>query len=321
MKETWCIGVIGLGTIAQRMLACIAGHDRFAVAGGWDPSELARKQAVARVPDLKVAKGAGEILSAAEVDIIYVASPPATHAAHATAALQAGKHVFCEKPLAIDLDEGKALAALAERSDLHCAVNFVHASTPSVQELQQALTRNLAGRVLRADIRLHFPEWPRDWQRNAEWLRFRVQGGFVREVVSHFLYLSERLFGTVRLKQGTIRYPDEPDLAEMLALAEFEAGDLPITLAGSSGGVGPEQIDYTVWGDKRSYRLFDWFRLASSEGGPWHEQPSHLANPAREAQMRQLDSVAAMLDGQPHSLPDFAASLRVQGLVEGLLRG
>ncbi|PZS30305.1 MAG: hypothetical protein DLM58_13890 [Pseudonocardiales bacterium] len=44
-----------------------------------------------------------------------------------------------------------------------------------------------------------FPEWPRAFQADARWLADRAQGGFVREVLSHFIYLTDRLVGPVRL--------------------------------------------------------------------------------------------------------------------------
>ena len=87
-----------------------------------------------------------------------------------------------------------------------------------------------------------------------------------------------------------------------------------------SGGVGPDQVELTVWGSQSSYRLYDWYKLALSEGGEWRELPTGAGNPGLEAYTRQLDNLAALLAGEPHTLPGFREALAVQELIEALLR-
>ena len=49
------------------------------------------------------------------------------------------------------------------------------------------------GDIFSAELVMHFSQWPRDWQADADWLRFRDQGGYTREVTSHYLYITETL--------------------------------------------------------------------------------------------------------------------------------
>jgi hypothetical protein len=109
-------------------------------------------------------------------------------------------------------------------------------------------------------------------------------------------------------------------VAESHVLARLSAGALPVIVAGSMGGAGPDAVEYTIWGAQRSCRIHDWNRLRSSSGGAWCEQLAHLADPRQTGYMLQLDNAAAALSGQAHSMPGFADALRVQRIVEDILR-
>ncbi|MCP5150998.1 MAG: Gfo/Idh/MocA family oxidoreductase [Chromatiales bacterium] len=118
------VTVIGLGVMGQRMLANMSAHPQFEVAVAWDPDADARAFTVQRHPQTRIAASAEAAIADPDTGVVYVASPPAWHAAHAIAALDAGKAVYCEKPLAVDLAEGRALVERAERSPMAAIVNF-----------------------------------------------------------------------------------------------------------------------------------------------------------------------------------------------------
>jgi hypothetical protein len=82
---------------------------------------------------------------------------------------------------------------------------------------------------------------------------------------------------------------------------------------------GPDQVECTVWGEGASWRLSDWYWLGLSSGGDWTDEPGDIADPRAAAYMGQLDNLAAMLDGRPHTMPSFREALRVQELIEALL--
>src|SRR5687768_2313417 len=64
-----------------------------------------------------------DLLRREDIDIVHLATPPFTHGPLGMEALQAGKHVLCEKPLAVTMDDALALAALAKERGLVLAVN------------------------------------------------------------------------------------------------------------------------------------------------------------------------------------------------------
>ena len=313
------IGIIGLGTIGQRLLANVEKHDGFDIAAGWDPASEARAEVAAGWPDVRVGASADDVIGNDDNDVIYIGCPPDYHRGYVEAAVAAGKAVLCEKPLAIDLDDCAAMTDLVEKSDTKAAVNFVHASSAAVDTMEAAVKAGELGKLVRVDLRIQFRRWPRDWQARADWLRLRAQGGFVREVVSHFVYLTERLFGPAELIDAITGYPEDPALCETHALAQLDCDGLPVTVAAASGGVGPDLVEYTVWGERGSLRLNDWFNLYANDGDAWEPRLPGLTDPRGAAMQHQLDNLAALLAGRPHTMATFAAAQSVQRLIETML--
>lgn len=313
------IAFIGLGIMGHRMLTSMATHGGFTLLGGWDPGTEARAKTKAAFPQLDLAVSPQALIENPETDVVYIACPPAAHRVHALAAMAAGKTIFCEKPLGVDLAESRDLVAQVEAAGVRNAVNFPFADAQAANTLASALKEGALGKLAGVDIRLHFARWPRDWQADAVWLAERAEGGYVREVFSHFVYLTERLLGPARLCDASVRYPADPKLCETHFLARLDCGGVPVSAAGSSGGAGPDQVEITVWGEKLSYRLWDWNRLQSSHGESWQDELTHLADPRLDGYGRMLDNLRAFLAGQPNTMPAFRAALSVQEIVEGIL--
>jgi predicted dehydrogenase len=123
----------------------------------------------------------------AACDVLYVASPPSSHIADAEAAFAAGKAAFLEKPLASDLAAARRFVAAAEASGARAAVNFPMASSLAVAQL--SAWREALGAPQSLSISAEFATWPRGWQQAASSrLAKRQDGGFTREVLSHFLF-------------------------------------------------------------------------------------------------------------------------------------
>jgi predicted dehydrogenase len=257
----------------------------------------------------------------AACDCLYVASPPAFHLAHAQAAFAAGKAAFLEKPLSVDTQAARAFVAAAEASGARGAVNFPMASSPAVAQL--SAWRDAIGAPREAAITIAFSAWPRTWQRDAAaWLDRREQGGFTREVVSHFLFLTRRQLGPLVLEAARARF-DAPGRSETAIAARLTAGGVPVAL---SGGVGTTLADdHNEWrleGPTGAIRLRDWsFAERRGADGAWSPAPDALPNERMRPLVlaRQLDGVAAMTRGEPHHLATLREALEVQEVVEAIL--
>jgi predicted dehydrogenase len=311
------LGIIGAGIMGERMLraALDQAADVVKVAAIWDPSAAA----LARIGTLAPHAAGPEALIAAS-DCIYIASPPATHLAHAAAALAAGRAAFCEKPLAVDVPAARAF--LAAHPAARAAVNFPMASSLAVATLRSWIDEGAVGTPLRVEIETSFAAWPRSWQRDAAtWLDRPEQGGFTREVVSHFLFLTRRLCGPMTLNEGHASF-HTPQASERAIAARITAGGLAVSL---SGGVGTTLKDdhntWTLWGEAGAIRLRDWSVAEKLANGAWIPDPEAMPNERMRPLVlrRQLEAVARLTRGEPHHLATLQEALDVQAIVEGIL--
>jgi predicted dehydrogenase len=137
-----------------------------------------------------------DLLADGEVDVVHVTSPNELHHPQVTAILAAGKHVVCEKPLAMTSEESAELVALAERSGLVNAVNFNIRWYPLNQHVAALVREGGLGEVRLVTGR-YFQDWllhDTDWN----WRLERDQGGELRavgDIGSHWLDLTGFLTG------------------------------------------------------------------------------------------------------------------------------
>ncbi len=91
---------------------------------------------------------AAVLLARPEVDLIYIATPPFLHFPQARAALEAGKHVICEKPLALTVAQADELLALAGARELLCVTNLMQRYNPLYHAVQEVVQSKVLGECL-----------------------------------------------------------------------------------------------------------------------------------------------------------------------------
>lgn len=313
------VACIGLGVMGHRMLTNMTTHGGFNLAWAWDPNPESCRVVEQQYDGIQIGSSAEQIITDPDVDVVYIASPPQSHKEYATAAAKAGKTVYCEKPLGVDIADSRALVEDVEAMGVLNAVNFPFVDAQAVNMMQAKLADGSVGDVAGVDLRLHFSSWPRGWQHSASWLAERAEGGFVREVGSHYVFLIEKLFGPATLIDASVRYPKDRALCETHFLARLECTGIPISFAGGAGGVGPDRVEFTVWGSKRSYRLWDWNKLKSTTGDDWVDELQQVDDPRQDGYMRVLDNFLGMLKGDTHTMVPLRAALSVQEIVEQIL--
>lgn len=316
------MAVIGLGIMGRRMLDNLRLHTAFEISGVWDPSPASVAGTLALMPDAPVSPSAELAMQGA--DAVYLACPPGPRKAYALAAAAAGQAVFMEKPLGTDNAASRDLVARLRGARLPGVVNFTQASSRGFEELRRAIEAGETGELLGIDIVVQYPAWPRAWQAEADWLRFRAEGGYTREVISHFLFLAGRFLGSLQLRHAAPRYPADPALCELDLLARLETADgRPVTILATTGGCQPDRQEVTVRGSRLNHQFREFYQLWRSDGGPWVEAVdwSTGEDPRRSALQRQLTQADLWLRGQPHLLATAEEALAVQELVEAMLAG
>jgi predicted dehydrogenase len=316
------IGILGLGIMGERMLRNMRDHPAFTVVAAWDPAGAALDKLGHLGPTARAAGDAAALVADPAVDCVYIAAPPAAHLGHAHLAFDHGKAVFCEKPLATNLAAARAAVERVERERRMAAINFPYASAPAVRAIASGLKSGELGPIERVEVEVAFARWPRAWQAGAQWLALRREGGFVREVLSHFIFLAQRLFGPLRLREAQVDYPGDGRSAETAMAARLEAGVVPITLSGRVGGDAADFNRCIVRGRNGAFELHDWYSLRRRINGSWLDIDFGEGATDRERSYRaQLDALDAMLAGRPHALPSFREGLAVQECIEAMLSG
>lgn len=315
------IGILGLGIMGERMLRNMRGHSAFTIAAAWDPAAAALAKLDQLAPTARAAADAAALVADPAIDCVYIAAPPAAHLGYAHLAFDHGKAVLCEKPLATDLTASRAAVERVEREQLTAAINFPYASAPAVRAIASGLKSGELGPIERVEIEVAFARWPRAWQESAHWLALRREGGFVREVLSHFVFVTQRLLGPLRLREARVDYPGDGSAAETAIRARLEAGTVPVTLAGRIGGDAPDFNRCVIRSRNGAFELHHWYSLKRRINGSWLDIDFGEGATDRERSYRaQLDALDAMLAGRPHGLASFREGLAVQECIEAMLR-
>jgi len=237
-------------------------------------------------------------------------------------AAAAGKAIFLEKPLGVDVAQSRDLVEQLAKSGVPTAVNFTQAAGDVLTHVSKDVRAVVLGDLVGADIVVTYAAWPRQWQVGADWLRFRAEGGMTREVISHFLFFSERILGPLHIVWSQASYPKGQALCEthVAARLETETG-VPVTIMGSVGGAQPDRQELTIKGALMSRRISDFYRDAASDGGPFVAVGQDPEDPRATSLKAQLDDLVLLCEGKPNRLATLEEALRVQVLVEGILTG
>ncbi len=158
-------GILGPGRIAPRIARALSGNPRgrlHAVASR-DPERGATF--AARYGAARVHRSYEDLLADDAVDVVYVALPNALHAEWAVRALDAGKHVLCEKPLALTVEEVDEIAAAAARNDRIAVEAFMYLHHPQTLRTLEVARSGVLGplQVVSSafSFLLNYPDDPR----------------------------------------------------------------------------------------------------------------------------------------------------------------
>ncbi|MCB8962438.1 MAG: Gfo/Idh/MocA family oxidoreductase [Ardenticatenales bacterium] len=301
------------------MLAEFAEHPDFTVSAVWDLNDAINKQIKSQYPAVRIASDADTLINDPDIDLVYIATPPVTHVTYGLQVIAAGKALLCEKPLAIDMDEGWELVEAAEAAGVATAINFIYGAGPLVDVITAQLDSGRLGELLNIEVRYQFPSWPLPNQLSAAaWITQRDQGGMVREMFSHFVYLLMRLFGDIEIISTVLQYPEGENAAESYVLSSLEVEGLPIWLMGGVGGpMAPRESELTIHGSRASLRIGGLRELTISAGDGW--QPVLMPTGAPTPAQARLTELARRLAGEETLLPDLRDGLAVQEVIEEML--
>lgn len=141
-----------------------------------------------------------------QVNAIYIATPPSSHATFAVMAMKAGKPVYIEKPMAASYEDCCRINRVSAETGIPCFVAYYRRYLPYFLKVKELLNNNAIGNVINVQVR--FAQPPRDLDYNKGNLPWRLQpiisggGGYFYDLAPHQLDLLQELFGVILDAQG-----------------------------------------------------------------------------------------------------------------------
>ena len=142
-----------------------------------------------------------------DVNAIYIATPPSSHATYAIMAMKAGKPVYIEKPMAASYEDCARINRISKETGIPCFVAYYRRYLPYFQKVKDIVASGEIGNVINVQIRFAAP--PRDLDYNNKNLPWRVQadiagGGYFYDLAPHQLDLLQEMFGCIleRIQHG-----------------------------------------------------------------------------------------------------------------------
>jgi predicted dehydrogenase len=289
-----------------------------------------------------------ELIADPDIDIVHICTPNASHVAFATAAIEAGKHVICEKPLATTPAEAQKLAAMASDAGVITAVPFVYRFHPQVREARHRVKSGSVG-VVTSIAGSYLQDWllSRD---DSNWRVDVADGGPSRafaDIGSHLADLVEfvtddrltrlhALTRTVHPIRGQRAVATEDVAAVLFEMASGALGTLlvsqvspgrknalTIELAGTKTSLRFEQENPDqLWiGRQLGSELFARDPNAMSpDAARMSTLPSGHPTGYRDAFAAFMRDVYSAIDGgTPEGLPTFAAGARAAEITSAVL--
>ena len=165
-----------------------------------------------------------------DINAIYVATPPSTHAAYAIKSMKAGKPVYVEKPMAMNVDECQQMIDTSKKTGVPLFVAYYRRVLPLFVKLKGLMDMNAIGDVKMINLILHLPAKPEELEGEAGW---RVDpsisgGGHFHDLAAHQLDYLDYIFGPIKEVKGVATnqaglYPTEDVVS---AVFQFESGVL-----------------------------------------------------------------------------------------------
>jgi predicted dehydrogenase len=280
---------------------------------------LERAEAQAEAYGVPKAYTPEELLADNEVEIALNLTVPVVHAEVSLAALEAGKHVYTEKPLAVSLEEGWRMLEVAAERDLRigCAPDTFLGG--GLQTCRKIMDEGIIGEpvAVSAFMLSHGPE---DWHPNPEFY-FQPGAGPMFDMGPYYLTALTTLMGPVRRVAGSARitFPERTITSEPLSGTTITV-NTPTHVAGvmdfESGSVGTLVTTFDVWAESQA--RIDLYgtegtlslpdpnfadgpvRLWRSDTGTWKDVPLTHTYTGNSRGIGLADMAQALRSGRPH---------------------
>lgn len=316
LKPAGCrVGLIGTGSFASRVLVPAikkAGATVSAVV-----SKQGRRPAWATEGGAELLPSAEDMLAREDIDAVFIASRHDSHASLTIAALESGKPVFVEKPLALNREELEGVVAAYSAAGLPAQVGFNRRFAPLTIKLTSLLSARSGPAFI--TIRVNPGPLPVDhWFRDPD-----IGGGRILGEMCHFVDLGAFLVGAEpsRVMAGSSRSPvDSPQTSEdVSATFEFRDGSCVEIAYVASGdpALGKERIETSF--DGKSFVIDNWTQFISAVGGQV-KKSKHAQDKGHESEVASFVSLLGG-NGSDHFATSVSSMRATMAVIESLSLG
>ncbi|GMQ29083.1 Gfo/Idh/MocA family oxidoreductase [Algoriphagus confluentis] len=246
MKEKYKIGIIGTGSIAVKHAQAIESLPNAELIGLFNPNPESAEKARGKF-SVPVFSDWDEFIRLTGLMVICICTPSGMHLEPALKAIEAGKHVFIEKPIEVTLERADQLIKSAKENKVKLGVVFQNRFSTDFQKLIGAVRQGEFGRLLMGNAAINWFRSP-EYYSSSQWkgtLKYDGGGALINQAI-HTLDLLLEVMGEVDSVFGkikTVLYPIEgEDLGA--ALVNFKSGAIGTITAGTSLFPGyPERLE------------------------------------------------------------------------------
>ena len=266
------VGVINTGWWADAMyLPALKAHPEVSVAAvcGRNPEKAAKFAQRWQVPHHFT--DSDEMINSGLLDAIVVASHTDFHYPQTMAALNAGLHVICEKPMATSVAEAAEMAALAKEKGVKTTIPFVYRFMPHNRYIKQLIDTGYIGDPYHLNIR-YYHDFGRNPGYGWGWNRDRVGAGDLANLASHPIYLAYWYFGevesvTAEIKQTIDRGSVDPDGNPFVAADDNGL----VTLRFKNGALGSIHYSSLSYETTSAFKQQHYYDVHGSKGTLYHK--------------------------------------------------
>ena len=200
-------GFIGCGEVTEKKSGpAFNGVEGAQVVAVMSRSENKARSYAERHHVRKWYTDASELIEDPDVNAVYIATPPSSHATFAIMAMHAGKPCYIEKPLAASYNDCIRINRISEQTGVPCFVAYYRRYLPYFQKVKEIIESGTIGNVVNVQVRFSVPPRDLDFQSGKE-MPWRLQpdiagGGYFYDLAPHQIDLLQNLFGVITRAHG-----------------------------------------------------------------------------------------------------------------------
>jgi predicted dehydrogenase len=296
------IGIIGAGLQGKRRARALKqfkGDKLVAIA---DVNQKAAKS-LADDNNARAYKSWETIIDRKDIDAVIICTPPNLHAVISIAAMKKGKHVLCEKPLAMNPVEAKKMVEAAQKNKVILKCGFNHRYHPGIRQAKEWINKGLIGELM--SIRCQYGiggrlGYDKEWRADAK----VAGGGQLMDQGMHLLDLCRYFIG---------------DFNEAFGFLATSYWDMPIEdnafaiLRTKKGQVASLHASWTIWKNRFTFEIFgkDGYIIVEGLGGSYGTEKAMLG---KRAFLKPFHEEIVEFRGEDHSWQeewqDFIISIK-----------